>query len=301
MLAVTVLDGVREAGVGVGGPRRESAADLTAQVAEGTELEARLERAGIPTRRAHEINCASERGAAVAQGIGPAPHLDVAGRQRFDGLHVHATIGQIQRHTVLEDLQAPTVKGPLQAGSPNGNAGLLGAEARLDIDAGGEIEGVPEGGSAALTDRFAFDERGAAGHLGQGGRGGGHRRHGKSGFGLPLDQHLGQASGFGGLEHGSSQDGGDTGRNGNGGKGTIHGTILRTIAVEFPDGIPGNEPHPAGIGVQPTSSGEGTANPRNRGSDPTATLTGSRIGIEARSEEGPGTRPETPGLSRDQA
>ena len=213
VLTVTVLDEVREAGVVVGRPRRKPTADLPPQITEGTQFETGLKWTGVPARRAHEIHRPSQRGTAIAQGIGAAPHLDVPGRQGLDGLHVDAAVGQIQRDTILKDLQAATMEGALKAGTANGNARLLRAKPRLNVDPRREVESITQGGGAALAHRRAIDKGCATGDSGQLRRGSAHRRHGESGFRHTLHHNFGQGFGLRGLEDRSPQECGNTGRN----------------------------------------------------------------------------------------
>src|SRR5690606_9263438 len=91
---------------------------------------------------------------AEGEGVGAAPDADVRGGERFDGLHVEAAVGEVERNAVLEDADAATVEGALEAGAADGEAGFVGAEAGLRDDAGGEREGVVERGGAAAEETF---------------------------------------------------------------------------------------------------------------------------------------------------
>ncbi len=179
VVAETVLARVGEAGVGVERARGRAAGDGGAAVREGADLGAGESAGGGAAGVGDVVDGAAEGGAAVGEGVGPAPDRDVGGGGGLDGLHVEAAVGEVERHAVLEHAHAAPVKGALQAGAADGEAGLVGAEAGLGDDAGREGEGVGEGGRAAAQVAVGIDDLDAAGRAGEIEPGGVERRHGE--------------------------------------------------------------------------------------------------------------------------
>ena len=158
---------MREADVIIERPEDAAAAELRAIGIEAAVLEPRPEpRRGVPGVR-DEIDRAAERGGAVLQRIRAAIDLDVARGQRLDRLEVEAAIREVQRHAILQQLQAAAVEGALNAGAADGEARFLRAKARLDKDAGREIQRVLQRGGAAALVLFGIHDGGAAGLGGQ--------------------------------------------------------------------------------------------------------------------------------------
>ena len=113
------------------------------------------------------------------EGVAAADNLDVLGGEGFDGLHVEAAVGQIQRHAVLQQFQAAAVEGPLKSGAADGDAGLIGTKARLSEDAGGVVEHVLQGGGTASLEFLGGDDGGTARDLADAFLGGGDGRNGQ--------------------------------------------------------------------------------------------------------------------------
>src|SRR5690606_32604185 len=91
--------------------------------------------------------------------------FDVLRRERFDRLEIKSSVGEIERHAVLHQLQSPTVEGALDARAADGESRFLGPETGLHKNAGGVVERVFQRRGAAAPVVFRVDHRDPAGSV----------------------------------------------------------------------------------------------------------------------------------------
>ena len=139
-----------------------AAAHLSAGIAVGAVFGTGLREVRRVASGGNVVDRTAERGAAVAQGVRAAEDFEILDGERFDGLHVEAAVGEVQRDAIEHQLEAAPVERALNAGATDGEAGFIGAEARLHEDAGDVFEGVLHGGDAARLELRRRDDARAA-------------------------------------------------------------------------------------------------------------------------------------------
>ena len=163
MRAVAILLQAGETEVAVGVVGHTGDRQLFARVAESARFQACIERRSVEAGRRNEVDRAAQRGGAVFERVRAPIYLDEARSQRFDRLHVERAVGEVQRHAVLQHLDAAAVEGALDAGTADRNARLLGTEARLHEHAWRIPERIGQRADAAVAIRVGIDQRGTAG------------------------------------------------------------------------------------------------------------------------------------------
>ncbi|MNF71746.1 hypothetical protein D3C84_537030 [compost metagenome] len=185
-----------------------------------------------------EVDGTAQVGRAIAPGVGAAQDFDVVGGQGLDGLEVEAAVGQVDRCAVLHQQQATTVEGALQAGAADRQTRLLGAEARLDEDAGGQPEGILQGAAAATLVGFGIHHPGTAGDMGEVGLLLGQGRGGGVLAVLPFHQGPVQFHMLGMGKVGEAHGQGEQAQHGD----VVHGALPKISIRHCSSGGPGGRP-----------------------------------------------------------
>ncbi len=142
VVAIAALEELAAADEGISVAPVKADAGRGARVAVAAGLDPRVDAGCVAAAQADEVDRAAERGGAEGGRVGAAVDLDVAGGEWLDRLHVEAAVGEVERHTILEQQQAATMEGALQARAADRDARLLGAKARFGEDAGTAAQGI---------------------------------------------------------------------------------------------------------------------------------------------------------------
>lgn len=121
-----------------------------AQLRSPLDAEAPLAPRQVEARGRHDVDGAAQRGGPVSKRVGAPLDHEVPTQERVGGLEVCAAVGLVQRHSVLQQLDAPQMEGPLHARAANGQSRLVLPEPGLHEDSGRLAERVGEVADLAI-------------------------------------------------------------------------------------------------------------------------------------------------------